>query len=51
MFGDAGYRIETLDYKISASKVKKFLNKISGGRLSEGLSEQFLIKAVKDKGI
>jgi len=51
MFHDSGYRIETLVYKISASKIRKFLNNISGGRLNEELSEQFLIKATKDKGI
>ncbi|MDB4349450.1 class I SAM-dependent methyltransferase [Omnitrophica bacterium] len=47
MFAQAGYRIDKLIYKISASRVKKLLNKVLLGRLNESLSEQFLIKAVK----
>ncbi len=47
MFGDAGYKIDRLIYKISASKVKKLINKILLGSLNESLSEQFLIKATK----
>ena len=47
MFEIAGYRIEKIVYKISASKTKKFFNRISGGKLNEVLAEQFLIKAVK----
>lgn len=47
MFSGAGYRIKEIRYKLSASKVKKFLNKILRGKFNESLSEQFLIKAVK----
>ncbi len=47
MFSQAGYRIDRVIYKVSASKIKKALNKILNGRLNESLSEQFLIKATK----
>lgn len=47
MFKGAGYKIDRIVYTISASKIKKLLNKITGGAMSERLWEQFLIKAVK----
>jgi len=47
MFKEAGFRIDGIKYKISASKVKKFINQVLSGRLNEVLSEQFLIKATK----
>jgi len=47
MLNDAGYRIDKVVYKISASKTKKLLNNMLGGRLNEVLSEQFLVKASK----
>jgi len=47
MFEGAGQKIDRIVYKISASKIKKLLNKITGGAMNEMLSEQFLIKAVK----
>jgi 2-polyprenyl-3-methyl-5-hydroxy-6-metoxy-1,4-benzoquinol methylase len=47
MFGQSGYKIDKLVCKLSASKVKKTLNKILRGRLNESLTEQFLIEASK----
>ncbi|MFH1753518.1 MAG: class I SAM-dependent methyltransferase [Candidatus Omnitrophota bacterium] len=47
MFSQAGYRIDKVIYKVSASKIKKALNRVLRGRLNESLSEQFLIKATK----
>lgn len=47
MFSEAGYKIDRWIYRISASKVKKLINKILRGRINEILSEQFLIKATK----
>ncbi|MBL7068758.1 MAG: class I SAM-dependent methyltransferase [Candidatus Omnitrophica bacterium] len=47
MFAEAGYGIDKVVYKISASKTKKLLNKILRGRLNEILSEQFLVRAAK----
>lgn len=47
MLSNAGFQIGPLIYNISASKIKKFLNRLLGGALNEVLSEQFLIKAVK----
>lgn len=47
MFRDAGYDIERIEYKISASNNRKLLNKILRGRLNESLSEQFLVRAAK----
>ena len=49
MFSEAGYKIGKVIYKISASKTKKFLNRILRGAFNEMLAEQFLIKAVKSK--
>ena len=47
MFEGADQKIDRIVYKISASKIKKLLNKITGGTMNEMLSEQFLIKVVK----
>jgi len=47
MFSDAGYGIDRIVYKISASRIKKTANRILGGRMNESLSEQFLIRAKK----
>ena len=47
MFKKAGYGIDKVTYKISASRNKKFMNKLLGGKLNEILSEQFLIRAKK----
>jgi 2-polyprenyl-3-methyl-5-hydroxy-6-metoxy-1,4-benzoquinol methylase len=47
MFAEAGYAIDEIIYKVSASKVKKFLNNMLGGRMNSSLSEQFLIRARK----
>ncbi len=47
MLGYAGYSVDELIYKISASRVKKLLNRLLSGRLDEMLSEQFLIKATR----
>lgn len=47
MFDQAGYRIDEIVYKISASRIKKFMNKLFKGRFNESLCEQFIIKATK----
>ena len=39
MFEGAGQKIDRIVYKISASKMKKLLNKITGGAMNEMLSE------------
>lgn len=51
MFYNAGYDIERLVYKISASRIKKVINKMLSGRMNESLSEQFIVKAIKKKDI
>jgi len=45
MFRDAGYAIEEEKRYIRASKSKRFLNKILGGRLNYLLTEQYIIRA------
>ena len=47
MFKDADLELKEVVYKISASRNKKFMNKLLRGRLNEILSEQFLIKAIR----
>jgi len=47
MFGNAGLEIIKIEYNISASKSKKFLNKILLGILSDHIVEQYIILARK----
>jgi 2-polyprenyl-3-methyl-5-hydroxy-6-metoxy-1,4-benzoquinol methylase len=44
MFKDAGYAIEEEKLYIRASKFKRFLNMLLGGRIKHLLAEQYLIK-------
>ena len=48
MFQNAGYSIEEIVYKISASKIKKLINRLLRGALNRELSEQFIVKAAKE---
>ena len=47
MVSDAGLEIINMNRKISASKSKKFFNRISGGALIDYMTEQYIILARK----
>ena len=48
MFGSAGYVIDEEKKYIRASKSKKLLNKVLGGRLDHLLTEQYIVKGRLD---
>ena len=45
MFKGAGFEIDKIEHKISASKVKKFLNKLFPGFLLNAITEQYIVVA------
>jgi len=48
LFEGAGFKITVIDHIISASNVKKFLNRILFNRLIDSITEQYIIAAQKE---